>query len=130
MVRQDKNKYNMPKYRLVVRRTNRDIVAQVVYSRIEGDYTMAAAYAHELPQFGVKVGLTNYAACYCVGLLVARRLLTKLKLADAYKGQEEIDGDDFAVEENVRWKAGQRAKKKEEGKKGRGMRQKRTRDTT
>lgn len=74
---------------------------QIVYSRIEGDYTMAAAYSHELGKYGVKVGLTNYAACYCVGLLVARRLLTKLKLADTYKGQEEVDGEEFLVEEVV-----------------------------
>lgn len=99
LVRQDKNKYNMPKYRLVVRRTNRDVIAQIVYSRIEGDHTMAAAASHELPKFGVELGLTNYAACYCVGLLVARRLLTKLKLADAYKGQEEVDGSEYMVEE-------------------------------
>jgi large subunit ribosomal protein L5e len=99
LVRQEKNKYNTPKYRLVVRRTNRDIIAQVTYSRIEGDYVMASAYAHELPEYGLKVGLTNYAACYATGLLVARRLLTKLNLADTYKGQEEPDGEDYFVEE-------------------------------
>ena len=41
-----------------------------------GDVIVAAAYAHELPRYGLKVGLTNYAAAYCTGLLVARRLLT------------------------------------------------------
>ncbi len=35
---------------------------------------VAAAYAHELPRYGVKVGLTNYAAAYCTGLLLARRV--------------------------------------------------------
>ena len=35
---------------------------------------MCAAYAHELPRYGVKVGLTNYAAAYCTGLLLARRV--------------------------------------------------------
>jgi ribosomal protein L18 len=35
-----------------------------------------------------QVGLSNYAAAYCTGLLVARRILTKLNLADTYKGQE------------------------------------------
>jgi large subunit ribosomal protein L5e len=99
MIRQDKNKYNTPKYRLVARRTNTDIIAQIVYSRIEGDYVMASAYSHELPAFGVTNGLTNYAACYATGLLVARRLLTKLKLADSYKGQEEADGEDYFIEE-------------------------------
>lgn len=98
LVIQDKNKYNTPKYRLIVRFTHKDIVAQVAYSKIEGDHILAAAYAHELPRFGVKVGLTNYAAAYSTGLLVARRLLTKLKLADAYKGNEEINGEDYNVE--------------------------------
>jgi large subunit ribosomal protein L5e len=99
LVVQDKNKYNTAKYRLVVRRTNKDIIAQIAYSKIEGDYIMASAYSHELPRYGVKVGLTNYAACYCTGLLLARRVLTKLKLADTYKGQEEADGEEYMIEE-------------------------------
>jgi len=72
---QDKNKYNTPKYRLIVRFTNKDIICQIAYSRIEGDVVVASAYAHELPRFGVKGGLTNYAAAYCTGLLLARRHL-------------------------------------------------------
>jgi len=58
---------------------------------------MTAAYAHELPRFGVKVGLTNYAAAYCVGLLLARRHLTALGMADLYKGKDTIDGEDYNV---------------------------------
>lgn len=100
LVTQDKNKYNSPKYRLVVRFTNRDIVAQIAYSKLEGDHILAAAYAHELPRYGVKVGLTNYAAGYCTGLLLARRLLTKLNLADTYTGVEEVNGEEYHVEEN------------------------------
>ena len=46
----------------------------------------------------MQVGLTNYAAAYCTGLLVARRILTKLGLAETYKGQEEPDGEDYNVE--------------------------------
>ena len=49
-------------------------VLQVAYAKIEGDKIVAAAYAHELPHYGVKVGLTNYAAAYCTGLLLARRV--------------------------------------------------------
>merc|ERR1711992_458616 len=69
---QDKNKYNTPKYRLVVRITNKDIIAQVAYARLQGDVIVSAAYAHELPRYGVPVGLTNYAAAYCTGLLIGR----------------------------------------------------------
>ena len=47
---------------------------QVAYAKIEGDIIIAAAYSHELPRYGVKVGLTNYAAAYCTGLLLARRV--------------------------------------------------------
>lgn len=52
---QDKNKYNTHKYRLVVRFSNKDITCQVVYAAIAGDVVVAAAYAHELPNFGLKV---------------------------------------------------------------------------
>lgn len=98
LVRQDKNKYNSPKYRFVVRFTNKDVICQVVYSKIAGDHVMAAAYSHELPRYGVKVGLTNYAAAYCTGLLCARRVLKKLKLDEKYQGNTEVNGEDYYVE--------------------------------
>merc|ERR1711936_1498731 len=75
-----------------------DVCCQIAYARLEGDRIVAAAYSHELPRYGVKVGLTNYAAAYCTGLLLARRLLTNLKLADIYEGQVEVDGDEYNVE--------------------------------
>jgi len=100
LVNQDKNKYNTPKHRLVVRITNRDVIAQIVYSKISGDVVRCSAYAHELPGFGFKVGLTNYAACYAVGLLLARRMLKSLKLDEAYKGVEEVTAEMYEVEPN------------------------------
>lgn len=99
LVVQDKNKYNTPKHRLIVRFTNKDIICQIAYARIEGDVVICAAYAHELPRYGIKVGLTNYASAYCTGLLLARRLLKKLNLDGIYKGQEEVNGDDYNVED-------------------------------
>jgi len=101
LVVQDKNKYNTPKYRLIVRITNKDFIAQIAYSKIEGDHILAAAYAHELPKYGVKVGLSNYAAGYATGLLLARRVLTKLNLADAYKGHVDVTGEEYNVEANA-----------------------------
>jgi len=98
LVTQDKNKYNTPKYRLIVRFTNKNIVCQIAHAKIEGDVVVCAAYSHELPRYGVKVGLTNYAAAYCTGLLLARRLLAKLNLAELYPGQTEVDGDEYNVE--------------------------------
>ncbi|KAL3649240.1 60S ribosomal protein L5-B [Castilleja foliolosa] len=98
LINQDKNKYNTPKYRFVVRFTNKDIVAQVVSASITGDHVLSAAYAHELPHFGLEVGLTNYAAAYCTGLLLARRVLKKLEMADEYEGNVEATGEDYSVE--------------------------------
>uniref|UniRef100_H2Z0F7 Large ribosomal subunit protein uL18 n=1 Tax=Ciona savignyi TaxID=51511 RepID=H2Z0F7_CIOSA len=98
LVVQDRNKYNTPKYRMIVRFTNKDIVTQIAYARIEGDVVICAAYSHELPRYGVKVGLTNYSAA-CTGLLLARRLLAKFGLDKIYEGQTEVDGDEYNVED-------------------------------
>jgi len=95
---QDKNKYNTHKYRFVVRFSNKDITCQITYAAIAGDVVVAAAYAHELPKYGLKVGLNNYSAAYATGLLLARRVLTKFGLADTYKGCEEVTGEDYNVE--------------------------------
>jgi len=97
MVLQDKTKYNQPKYRMVVRLTNTDVVTQIVHSKIAGDQVLMAAYSHELPAFGIKVGLTNYAAAYATGLLLARRTLTKLNIAQAFPGAKEATGAFKAV---------------------------------
>jgi len=59
---------------------------------------MTAAYSHELKRYGIPVGLTNYAAAYATGLLLARRHLTKLGLASRYIGKDSIDGEDYTVE--------------------------------
>merc|ERR1712036_211287 len=77
LINQEKNKYFTPKFRLVVRFTNRDIIAQIVSAKIVGDEVLTSAYAHELQKFGMpgKLGLTNYA------------------------GAEEVDGNAFIVDE-------------------------------
>ena len=95
---QDKNKYNSPKYRFCVRFTNRDVICQVMYATLAGDVTICSAYSHELPKFGMKAGLTNYAATYATGLLCARRLLTKYGLAETYEGNTDDIGQEYHVE--------------------------------
>jgi len=95
LVTQDKRKYNTPKWRLVVRITNNDVICQIASARMVGDRILCAAYSHELKRYGLKVGLTNYAACYSTGLLVARRLLQKLGLDKAYPGKKSLDGRMF-----------------------------------
>uniref|UniRef100_A0A3Q3LIA8 Ribosomal protein L5 n=1 Tax=Labrus bergylta TaxID=56723 RepID=A0A3Q3LIA8_9LABR len=98
LVVQDKNKYNTPKYRMIVRFSNRDICCQIAYAKIEGDQIVCAAYSHELSKYGITVGLTNYAAAYCTGLLLARRLLHKFGMDQVYEGQVEVTGDEFNIE--------------------------------
>ncbi|KAK3640983.1 60S ribosomal protein L5 [Elasticomyces elasticus] len=93
LITQAKNKYNAPKYRLVVRFTNKDIICQIVKSEIVGDKVFCAAYSHELKRYGVSHGLTNWAAAYCTGLLLARRALKKLEIDEAFTGVEEADGE-------------------------------------
>jgi len=100
LVAQDKNKYNSPRYRLVARFTNKDIIVQIIYATITGDRVLCAAYSHELKRYGVPVGLANYSAAYCTGLLLSRRLLHKLKLDKLYKGKEgEASGELYHVED-------------------------------
>ncbi|GAP84523.1 putative 60S ribosomal protein L5 [Rosellinia necatrix] len=93
LITQAKNKYNAPKYRLVVRFTNRDIIMQIVTSEISGDKVFASAYSHELKAYGINHGLTNWAAAYATGLLIARRVLKKLGLDETFTGVEEADGE-------------------------------------
>lgn len=107
LILQRKNKYNTPKYRFVVRRTNQRIICQVVWSTLQGDKVKAQADSFELKNFGVTAGLTNYAAAYATGLLTARRLLTLLDkenkevhkfdstLAKDFDFVKEADGKDF-----------------------------------
>jgi len=94
---QDKNKYNTPKYRFVVRFTNKDVICQVIYATLKGDRVLAAAHSQELKdaRYGLTVGLTNYAAAYCTGLLLARRLLKKLGMDQKYEGVKDANGEFF-----------------------------------
>ncbi len=84
---------NSPKYRLVVRFTNKQVIVQIIYARLQGDFVLVAASSKELPQYGINHGLTNWTAAYATGLLAARRALTKLGLADKYEGVTEPDGE-------------------------------------
>merc|ERR1712000_84089 len=66
LIAQAKNKYNAPKYRLVVRFTNRDIICQLVTAELSGDKVFCATYSHELK---------------------------RLDLDEAFTGVEEADGE-------------------------------------
>ena len=111
MVKQDKDKYGSPKYRFVVRVTNRQCIVQVMAAKIQGDVCLTRASSLELSRYGIPevetgkhgpkkavLGATNYAACYATGLLAARRLLQSLKLDGVYGGVTEADGEFFEIE--------------------------------
>jgi len=93
---QDKNKYKAAKYRLVVRFTNTDVICQIFSSDLTHDVCLGSAYSHELKRYGITLGLTNYAAAYATGLLLARRINKKFNLK--YEGHKELTGEDFNVE--------------------------------
>lgn len=67
---QDKNKYNSPKYRLVVRFTNRFVLAQIIYATIQGDVVSAIFIA-----WGVCFAVYNLFYCMktfrCTSVFVA-----------------------------------------------------------
>jgi len=100
LVTQDKNKFNTPKYRLVVRISNRYVYCQIAWATIKGDQILCQASSKELPaKYGLPgaIGLKNWTAAYATGLLLARRVLKKLDLDKLYEGQTEVDGEDFMV---------------------------------
>lgn len=61
-----------------------------MYAKLAGDVVLSASYSHELPRYGMPIGLTNYSAAYATGLLLARRVLQKLNLADKYQGKPDV----------------------------------------
>jgi len=102
LITQDKSKFNTPKYRMIVRISNRYVQCQIAHSTIKGDFILTQAHSKELTtKYGLagNVGLKNWSACYATGLLLARRTLKKLGLDKIYEGQVEVDGEDYQVEE-------------------------------
>ena len=55
LVVQDKNKFNAPKYRLVVRCSNKKVICQIVHAKMIGDFTICQASSMELERYGCKV---------------------------------------------------------------------------
>lgn len=86
LITQRKNKYNTAKWRFVVRKTNSQVLCQVVWSTIVGDRVKCEASSSELKRFGLTAGLTNYSAAYCAGLLCAKRLLKAIDAENKTKG--------------------------------------------
>ena len=101
LIVQDFNKYVTPKYRLVARITSGKVIAQIAYATLKGDIVMSQATSVELKKFGLKNAYTSYSAAYATGLLLARRLLKKLKLDTIYKGAAKTDGTPYDVSTQI-----------------------------
>ncbi|RLG76695.1 MAG: 50S ribosomal protein L18 [Thermoprotei archaeon] len=64
------------KARLVIRKTNKYIIAQIVFASPIGDFTVTAAHSRELVKyFGWQGGTKNTPAAYLTGYLVGLRAL-------------------------------------------------------
>jgi large subunit ribosomal protein L18 len=66
--------------RMVVRKTNRHIIVQLVTAEMDGDRTLVAANSAELEKYGYKGSTSNTPAAYLTGMLFA---------AKAKKAQQE-----------------------------------------
>ncbi len=65
------------KPRLVVRRTNKYITAQIIEYDPKGDKVIVAAHSKELENYGWKLSKKNIPAAYLLGLLIAKKAKEK-----------------------------------------------------
>ncbi len=63
--------------RMVVRRTNRQIIVQLVTATMEGDRTLIAARSSELKEFGYNGSTSSTPAAYLTGILFAVKALNE-----------------------------------------------------
>jgi large subunit ribosomal protein L18 len=68
--------------RMVVRKTNKHIICQLVTAHLDGDRTHVAANSADLRKFGYEGSLSNTPAAYLTGMLFAVRALNA--------GKEEV----------------------------------------
>ena len=69
------------KPRLVVRKTNKYIIAQIIMFDPRGDRVIASAHSGELEKYGWKLSKKNMPAAYLLGLLIARKAEGKVNEA-------------------------------------------------
>lgn len=100
LIRHNKANYGEVKSRFVVRITNSKVICQIIQAYTIGDKVVCAADSSELKKYGINFGLKNYSAAYATGFLCARKMLTKLGLADSYTGKEELDGEEYLESDN------------------------------
>ena len=65
------------KKRLVIRRTNKKVIAQIIEAEINGDKTVTATDSKELIKYGWKLAYNNAPAHYLTGLLIGYKAINK-----------------------------------------------------
>ena len=65
------------KPRLVVRKTSRNIIAQIIEFNPKGDHVISSAYSKELQKLGWKFSRNNLPAAYLTGLLCGAKAMKK-----------------------------------------------------
>ena len=63
--------------RLVIRKTNKYIMAQIIKSKEAKDFTVCYANSKELSKFGWNLSFKNIPAAYLTGLLIAKKAKEK-----------------------------------------------------
>ncbi|AFP65608.1 60S ribosomal protein L5 (nucleomorph) [Chroomonas mesostigmatica CCMP1168] len=74
MICQDKRKYTSPKYRMVVRKTKKNIICQFIQPKIEGDHVLSVVYSKNLKDFGIPLSYTSFPSSYLSGLLLGKTI--------------------------------------------------------
>jgi len=69
--------------RIVVRKTNKYIIAQIVSTKAVQDFVIAGANSAELQKLGWKGGCKNTGAAYLTGFLLATKVKDRIKAAVA-----------------------------------------------
>ena len=69
------------KPRIVIRKTNRYIIVQIVKSEEARDFTVVYTNSKELSKFGWNYGFKNLPAAYLTGFLTAQKAIEKIKEA-------------------------------------------------
>jgi large subunit ribosomal protein L18 len=65
------------KPRLVVRKSDKHMLAQIIEYNPDGDRVFVQAHSKELAKFGWDYGKKNLPACYLLGLLIGRKAAAK-----------------------------------------------------
>jgi large subunit ribosomal protein L18 len=70
------------KLRLVIRKFNKNIIAQIIEYHPEGDRVIASSHSNELEKYGWKFNKGNIPAAYLVGLLIGKKAKGKEAILD------------------------------------------------